>query len=493
MTDLQWDSLVGCIGPYSISAAHLKSLYEPGYIPDVVIDALMSVICKKYEDVYSVCTQSMTKILVGSQRAKSQYFCKKNMLKCYSKVIGAHLVNGNHWTLFFCDLKKQTITYMDPFGEEEERKNDIMKNWSSFAEAKGCTFEWTWTDVAHPQQEDGHSCGVHVLMFAQALLDGKTLVEGYTSAEIPQLRAQFCHTLFSSSDRAVKCTVCWGVLMKNKVCCPKCGVHSHLRCQRTPCGICLICSRGEGNVMFQHLQNQESKQTEESTRQTPDDKDQQGGEKRETYKTDKVEVKKDQSKGKKRKASHSSNRKEKQERNEERQSQNLDMDSDVGHESEEAEDIKGIKVFGRLALTGQKKTQYIVTEEEMQRRIKGENMSSNVFRDLLGGRKKNLPEVVRTLPKKMKTKTSIFSALTEGESSDLAAGLTKSLCQNVSPELVRKDISDQSAEVTRTTLTSVRANLQSGLDSASPFSLITHTFGPQAVDGVLGFIIDSLK
>ncbi len=65
------------------------------------------------------------------------------------------------------------------------------------------------------------------------------------------------------------------------------------------------------------------------------------------------------------------------------------------------------------------------------------------------GRKKNLPEIILTLPKKIKTKTSIFSALTEGEASDLAIGLTKSLCQNVSPELVRKDISDLSAEATR--------------------------------------------
>ncbi len=68
---------------------------------------------------------------------------------------------------------------------------------------------------------------------------------------------------------------------------------------------------------------------------------------------------------------------------------------------------------------------------------------------LLKGRKKNLPEIVLTLPKKIKTKTSIFSALTEGEASDLAIGLTKSLCQNVSPELVRKEISDLSAEATR--------------------------------------------
>lgn len=187
--------------------------------------------------------------------------------------------------------------------------------------------------------------------------------------------------------------------------------------------------------MFQHLQKEERKHTEESTRQTPDDKDQQGGEKRETYKTDKVEVKKDQSKGKKCKASDASNREEKQDikeerqqqtfdtevkkeqsnakkrkasdasnrekmqdRKEERQPQTFDMDSDIGHEGEveEASDsagcslnnptegIKGIKVFGRLALTGQRKTQYIVTEEEIQRRIEGENMSSNVFRDLLG-------------------------------------------------------------------------------------------------------------
>lgn len=48
------------------------------------------------------------------------------------------------------------------------------------------------------------------------------------------------------------------------------------------------------------------------------------------------------------------------------------------------DDIKGIKVFGRLALTGQRKSPYVVTKEEIQRRIEGENMSSNVFRDLLG-------------------------------------------------------------------------------------------------------------
>lgn len=150
--------------------------------------------------------------------------------------------------------------------------------------------------------------------------------------------------------------------------------------------------------MFPNLQKQENKHTEESTTQTPDDNDWQGDEKRETYKTDKVEVKKDQSKGKNSKASDSSNKEKKQDSKEEREPQMFDTDCDGGHESEEVdasgsadcslnnptEDIKGIKVFGRLALTGQRKTQYVVTKEEIQRRIKGENMSSNVFRDLLG-------------------------------------------------------------------------------------------------------------
>ncbi|XP_065099155.1 uncharacterized protein [Paramisgurnus dabryanus] len=187
----------------------------------------------------------MTKILSGSQRVKSHYFCKKNILKSYERVIGAVLENKNHWTLFFCDLTKQEVTYLDSFGETNEKKEKILKNWSSFAKAKGCILEWKWNDVPHPRQDDGHSCGIHVLMFAQALLDGKGFVDGYSSTDIPQLRAQLCYTLFSSLDRSMKCTVCWGVLMKDKP-----------------------------------LQSQESKQTEGSTRVTPDDQDQQGGEKK---------------------------------------------------------------------------------------------------------------------------------------------------------------------------------------------------------------------
>ena len=43
-----------------------------------------------------------------------------------------------------------------------------------------------------------------------------------------------------------------------------------------------------------------------------------------------------------------------------------------------------MRVNGRLGVTGTRKKTYVVTQEEIARRIKGENMSANVFRSLLG-------------------------------------------------------------------------------------------------------------
>lgn len=44
----------------------------------------------------------------------------------------------------------------------------------------------------------------------------------------------------------------------------------------------------------------------------------------------------------------------------------------------------GFTVVGRLSVTGTKKKTYVVTEEEINRRIQVENMSTNVFRSLFG-------------------------------------------------------------------------------------------------------------
>ncbi|XP_026014755.1 uncharacterized protein LOC113016265 isoform X3 [Astatotilapia calliptera] len=216
-------------------------MFDQTNISDEVIDGLIYLQCENFPHIYPIPSQITGKILDGSTRAQSAYFLKKNIFQMYEKLIGACLENGSHWTLFFCDIPKRTIVYMNSFGESEVRKSAVLKNWSSFASARGCTGEWTLSHVSHPHQQDGNSCGVHVIMFAQSLIDGKTQVEEYNT-EITKLRSRLCHYLFSSIDRTRKCSQCWCVIAaKDRVQCQKCGAYKHMRCSKSVCGICIFC------------------------------------------------------------------------------------------------------------------------------------------------------------------------------------------------------------------------------------------------------------
>lgn len=65
------------------------------------------------------------------------------------------------------------------------------------------------------------------------------------------------------------------------------------------------------------------------------------------------------------------------------------------------------------------------------------------------GRKRNLPQSVLNRPKKAKTKLSIFSALSEGESSELALGLGGNLGQHVTRDMMCEGIDHEKAGATR--------------------------------------------
>ncbi|XP_024660821.2 uncharacterized protein LOC111500370 isoform X2 [Maylandia zebra] len=163
------DYLVGVAGPNSIGISSLKSLFDQTNISDEVIDGLIYLQCENFPHIYPIPSQITGKILDGSTRAQSAYFLKKNIFQMYEKLIGACLENGSHWTLFFCDIPKRTIVYMNSFGESEVRKSAVLKNWSSFASARGCAGEWTLSHVSHPHQQDGNSCGVHVIMVLKTI------------------------------------------------------------------------------------------------------------------------------------------------------------------------------------------------------------------------------------------------------------------------------------------------------------------------------------
>ncbi|XP_076120163.1 uncharacterized protein LOC143112455 isoform X1 [Alosa pseudoharengus] len=190
----------------------------------------------------------MTKISEGSSRARNSYFLKMNIFQKY--VVGAMLENSNHWTLFYAGIERRIVVYMNSLGESKAKEQDILNNWSSFAAARGCDGPWEIVNVQHPMQTDGHSCGVHVILYAQALLHGGAVEQGIVKDfgwEMSEIRAQLCHDLFRSLDRTQKCSDCRRIMRsETKVKCDGCAAYRHARCATKVCPICAYCKGKKG-------------------------------------------------------------------------------------------------------------------------------------------------------------------------------------------------------------------------------------------------------
>ncbi|XP_076740066.1 uncharacterized protein LOC101464225 isoform X1 [Maylandia zebra] len=446
------DYLVGVAGPNSIGISSLKSLFDQTNISDEVIDGLIYLQCENFPHIYPIPSQITGKILDGSTRAQSAYFLKKNIFQMYEKLIGACLENGSHWTLFF----------------------------------------------------------------AQSLIDGKTQVEEYNT-EITKLRSRLCHYLFSSIDRTRKCSQCWCVIAaKDRVQCQKCGAYKHMRCSKSVCGICIFCetqcSTAEGKELCSIVGGYTGGAIEVASEECHQGKHQAANDKGKVPKGENI-------------CSKSTSNSEigrltvrdegtQTERDEGTQTEDNEKEAEVygtslSTDNAAADDVDRIdadtefqtdsegtstvyRVHGRLSVPSSKKKTYTITEDEIKRRINAENMSVHVFRGLIGGRKAKLPAMILDRPKKAKTKVTVFSVLSEEEAGELALGFAGRLACDVTTDMVCKGIDHSSADMTKQTLLKIQHNLKHELTDSSTFSLLTHTFGPAALDSVISFLCEKL-
>ncbi|XP_026020816.1 uncharacterized protein LOC113020797 isoform X5 [Astatotilapia calliptera] len=446
------DYLVGVAGPNSIGISSLKSLFDQTNISDEVIDGLIYLQCENFPHIYPIPSQITGKILDGSTRAQSAYFLKKNIFQMYEKLIGACLENGSHWTLFF----------------------------------------------------------------AQSLIDGKTQVEEYNT-EITKLRSRLCHYLFSSIDRTRKCSQCWCVIAaKDRVQCQKCGAYKHMRCSKSVCGICIFCetqcSTAEGKELCSIVGGYTGGAIEVASEECHQGKHQAANDKGKVPKGENI-------------CSKSTSNSEigrltvrdegtQTERDEGTQTEDNEKETEVygtslSTDNAAADDVDRIdadtefqtdsegtstvyRVHGRLSVPSSKKKTYTITEDEIKRRINAENMSVHVFRGLIGGRKAKLPAMILDRPKKAKTKVTVFSVLSEEEAGELALGFAGRLACDVTTDMVCKGIDHSSADMTKQTLLKIQHNLKHELTDSSTFSLLTHTFGPAALDSVISFLCEKL-
>ncbi|KAF1384388.1 hypothetical protein PFLUV_G00119620 [Perca fluviatilis] len=113
----------------------------------------------------------------------------------------------------YADIEQRRVIYMNSLGESKAKEQDILNNWSlnsSFATAWGCDGPWETVNVQHPMQTDGHSCGVHVILYAQALLHGEAVERGIVEdfgLEMSEIRAELCHDLFKSLGEKISAHV----------------------------------------------------------------------------------------------------------------------------------------------------------------------------------------------------------------------------------------------------------------------------------------------
>ncbi|XP_073729934.1 uncharacterized protein [Misgurnus anguillicaudatus] len=195
---LHSDDVLGTIGPFKIYLGSLEALLGPFEIPDEVMNALFLIMSRSQPGTEAINSQAMGLILEGSSRARSTYFLKKNILKEASAVFGPYLVGECHWTLFHCNLKEGTITYIDSLGEQPQRCFQIIENWSLFAASRGCQGPWKLIQRDHDLQNDSVSCGMFAIMFAEMVLQGQ---EGHLQClPIAQERERLGTLLINSLD-----------------------------------------------------------------------------------------------------------------------------------------------------------------------------------------------------------------------------------------------------------------------------------------------------
>ncbi|XP_026050860.1 uncharacterized protein LOC113037732 [Carassius auratus] len=195
---LHSEDVLGTIGPFKIFLGSLEALLGPFELPDEVMDALFYIMSRSQPGTEAINSQAMRLILEGSSRARSTYFLKKNILKGASAIFGPYLLGECHWTLFHCNLKEGTITYIDSLGEQPQHCFQIMENWSLFAASRGFQGPWKMIKRDHDLQNDSLSCGVFSLMFAEMILQGQ---QGHLQClPIAQERERLGTLLFNSLD-----------------------------------------------------------------------------------------------------------------------------------------------------------------------------------------------------------------------------------------------------------------------------------------------------
>ncbi|KAK7467907.1 hypothetical protein BaRGS_00036860 [Batillaria attramentaria] len=115
------------------------------------------------------------------------------------------LVNGKHWVLLAANVADRTVSLLDslnPLGRPDEEQ--ILNRFRQYMKTREKkmripdSMTWTTKRITCSQQKDGHSCGVFVMMNAEALVEGRT-PSTFQQDDVPAARVKVYNRLIGYS------------------------------------------------------------------------------------------------------------------------------------------------------------------------------------------------------------------------------------------------------------------------------------------------------
>ncbi|XP_066502605.1 sentrin-specific protease 1-like isoform X3 [Hoplias malabaricus] len=233
--------LLSKVGPYKIFYSDIERFGPEKELESEVINAYITILVKQHnerseEEAFLVDSFDMTAIW------NSEFHRIKWDPSRYKIILG--VVNDqHHWFLVVMYPNKRKTLLLDSKGESELKLIKCLERTRAFMRKKGIEVSrWTCETVLHPVQQDGTSCGVFALKFADQVLAAKPLTFPSDTSSINALRWDMAVTLLRESDDISNlCHVCGETATNDKsaaeklrIACDRCGRWFHTSCVDNP-------------------------------------------------------------------------------------------------------------------------------------------------------------------------------------------------------------------------------------------------------------------
>ncbi|XP_028435584.1 sentrin-specific protease-like isoform X2 [Perca flavescens] len=153
------------VGPYKIYDASLRTLSGHGWLSDEIIDAYLHCIMK----LAKIPVHCLDAVLGSSVFHHGRFRVVQKMKLPTASTWICPVNVGGHWILVIVKMDEKSllvIDHLEIFGRQEVSEGP-----------------WTIQTAKHNLQQDGSSCGVLILMFAELILQGRSICVAQTDTE----------------------------------------------------------------------------------------------------------------------------------------------------------------------------------------------------------------------------------------------------------------------------------------------------------------------